>query len=150
MKQSAIITIFAMMLGAVTLNGAESVKPVVTPSPETSTVSANATDKAIQFTDGSRPLAEYRFGDVNYKPYIEKLCTPSGRNVLRDSPHDHVHHHSLMMAFSIDGCDFWSERGEDKNGTPKDRFRLCRCRQNRRHSRIENHLDQDGQKADRH
>ncbi|GHT12542.1 hypothetical protein FACS1894170_07480 [Planctomycetales bacterium] len=58
---------------------------------------------------GDKPVAEYRFVGVPFKPYIEKLRTPSGRNVLRDAPHDHLHHHGLMFAIAINGCNFWEE-----------------------------------------
>ncbi len=43
------------------------------------------------------------------KLYVSQLFTPQGTPVLRDSPHDHVHHHALMYAVGIDGADFWSE-----------------------------------------
>ena len=40
------------------------------------------------------------------------MRTPSGVGVLRDSPHDHVHHHGLMFAVKADGVNFWEERAE--------------------------------------
>ncbi|MDR1962290.1 MAG: PmoA family protein [Planctomycetaceae bacterium] len=58
---------------------------------------------------GDKPLAEYRFVDVPFKPYIDILRTPSGRNILRDAPHDHLHHHGLMFAIAVNGCNFWEE-----------------------------------------
>lgn len=66
-------------------------------------------------TDG-KAVAEYRFGNVPFKPYIETLRTPAGRNILRDAPWDHLHHHGLMFAISADGCDFWGEFNE-QHGT---------------------------------
>jgi hypothetical protein len=54
-------------------------------------------------------IAEYRYGDVPFKPYIKELFTPSGLNVLLDAPHDHLHHHGLMFAVAVDGVDFWAE-----------------------------------------
>ena len=54
-------------------------------------------------------LAQYHFSDVPFKPYIEKLFTPSGVNVLLDSPPDHVHHHGLMLALAVDGVNCWEE-----------------------------------------
>jgi hypothetical protein len=56
-----------------------------------------------------KTVADYRYINVPFKPYIEKLRTPSGRNVLRDAPHDHLHHHGLMFAVAVDGCNFWEE-----------------------------------------
>ena len=44
-----------------------------------------------------------------FKPCVDVLCTPSGRNILRDSPWDHIHHHALMYAVAVNGVDFWGE-----------------------------------------
>ncbi|MDR3199628.1 MAG: PmoA family protein [Planctomycetaceae bacterium] len=63
----------------------------------------------IILKSGGQPLAEYRFADVPYKPYIDILRTPSGHNILRDAPHDHLHHHGLMFAVAVNGCNFWEE-----------------------------------------
>jgi hypothetical protein len=54
-------------------------------------------------------LAEYKYKNVPAKPYISVLKTPSGENVLRDSPHDHKHHHALMFALAVNGVNFWGE-----------------------------------------
>src|SRR5690606_1768997 len=35
--------------------------------------------------------------------------TPSGVNILRDAPADHLHHHGLMLAWRVDGLNFWEE-----------------------------------------
>ena len=48
--------------------------------------------------------------EVPFKPYLEELRTPSGINILRDSPFDHKHHHSLMFAVAVDGVNFWEEK----------------------------------------
>jgi len=58
---------------------------------------------------GGKPIVEYRFSDVPFKPYISQLYTPGGVAMLRDSPFDHKHHHSLMFAIGADGVDFWAE-----------------------------------------
>jgi len=44
-----------------------------------------------------------------FKPCVDVLCTPSGRNILRDSPWDHLHHHALMFAVGVNDVDFWGE-----------------------------------------
>ena len=54
----------------------------------------------------------YRVINVPFKPYVEKLFTPSGVNVLRDAPSDHLHHHGLMFAVRVNGVNFWEERPE--------------------------------------
>jgi hypothetical protein len=55
------------------------------------------------------PLLLYRYKDVPYKPYIQKLFSPDGVNILRDAPADHLHHHALMYAVKVDGVNFWEE-----------------------------------------
>lgn len=44
-----------------------------------------------------------------YKPYVKELFTTTGRNVLRDAPFDHLHHHGLMYAIKANGVNFWEE-----------------------------------------
>lgn len=64
----------------------------------------------VQFAAGDRPLLEYRYAEVPFKPYVAQMYTPAGVPVLRDSPADHKHHHALMFAVAADGVDFWSEK----------------------------------------
>ena len=73
---------------------------------------------AVVLSSGGKSVAEYRFDSVPFKPYIQVLRTPAGRNVLRDAPWDHLHHHALMFAISADDCDFWGEF-DDNRGTQK-------------------------------
>ena len=54
-------------------------------------------------------IAEYRYGEVPFKPYVKELFTTGGLNVLLDAPHDHLHHHALMFAVAVDGVNFWEE-----------------------------------------
>lgn len=54
----------------------------------------------------------YRYGGDIFKPYVAELHLPKGKNVLRDSPHDHIHHHALMFAWNVDGIEFWGEQGK--------------------------------------
>jgi hypothetical protein len=68
---------------------------------------------------GNRPILRYRHAGVPKKPYIDQLFSPAGVQVLRDSPHDHQHHHALMFATAVDGVDFWSE--SPQCGTQKQR-----------------------------
>lgn len=74
----------------------------------------------VTFSDANRQLMRYRFGDVPFKPYVESLHTPSGVNILRDAPADHLHHHALMFAVNVGNTEFW---GEAKSpGTQKPRY----------------------------
>jgi Methane oxygenase PmoA len=71
-------------------------------------------DASIKIGRGAKPLLEYRYASVPFKPYVAQMWTPNGVQVLRDSPFDHKHHHGLMFALEADGVDFWGET--PKNG----------------------------------
>jgi Family of unknown function (DUF6807) len=71
---------------------------------------ANGDDSAVNLSIDGRPMLEYRYREVPFKPYARKLLSPSGVNVLRDAPHDHLHHHALMFAIAVDGVSFWQEQ----------------------------------------
>lgn len=58
---------------------------------------------------GACTVAVYQAVENPAKPYVAVLSSPSGVNVLRDSPADHKHHHGLMFAVAVNGIDFWSE-----------------------------------------
>lgn len=66
-------------------------------------------DGNLAVESGQRPVLTYRSVAVPFKPYVRSLCTPQGVNVLRDAPHDHLHHHGLMYALTIDDVNFWEE-----------------------------------------
>jgi len=84
-------------------------------APATSgTLVCAAEGTSILFRDGDRLLAEYRYADVHYKPYVKQLFTPGGINVLLDSPYDHKHHRGLMFAVEAQDVGFWAE--ETNNG----------------------------------
>ena len=72
-------------------------------------VNVNTDGKSVTVAAGKRLLLEYRYGGDPFKPYVRQWTTPAGVQVLRDSPHDHVHHHALMFAIGAGGVDFWSE-----------------------------------------
>ena len=57
-----------------------------------------------------REILEYRKIESPNKPYVRKLFTPAGVQILRDSPDDHKHHHALMFAVKADNVDFWGEQ----------------------------------------
>lgn len=60
--------------------------------------------------DGPSPLLQYRYDGIRYKPYVKELFTPSGVQILRDAPADHLHHRGLMFAIAAEGVSFWTER----------------------------------------
>jgi hypothetical protein len=66
-------------------------------------------DSTISISDGQRPVLRYRYANVPMKPYADQLVSPAGVQVLRDSPHDHKHHHGLMYALAVDDVNFWEE-----------------------------------------
>ena len=86
----------ALVGGATVAHGAEPIH-----------VSTNASRLTVHA--GARSVMTYRYADVPYKPYVERFFTPAGVNVLRDAPHDHLHHHALMFAVAVDDVNFWEE-----------------------------------------
>jgi LacI family transcriptional regulator len=66
-------------------------------------------DSTFSISDGNRLVLRYRCTNVPNKPYVDQLFSPAGVQVLRDSPHDHKHHHGLMYAMEVDGVNFWEE-----------------------------------------
>jgi type 1 glutamine amidotransferase len=69
------------------------------------------------FTDGDREVLRFRYaGEGLFKPYVREMRTPSGINVLLDSPSDHIHHHGLMLALGVGDVDFWGEIPPDAMG----------------------------------
>ena len=93
----------AIVLGLMAL----SVMSVAAPAGEPSRLTVE--DDRVSMGLGDTILAQYRFSDVAFKPYLETLFTPGGVNVLLDSPPDHVHHHALMFALAVDGVNCWEE-----------------------------------------
>lgn len=61
-------------------------------------------------TAGGQPLLAYQAAASPNKPYVAQLYTPGGVAVLRDAPADHLHHHALMFALSVEGVSFWEEK----------------------------------------
>jgi hypothetical protein len=66
--------------------------------------------KNIAIYNKDQIVLRYRYDDVPFKPYAQELYTPGGINILRDAPHDHLHHHALMYAVTVDGVNFWEEQ----------------------------------------
>jgi hypothetical protein len=56
-----------------------------------------------------KPVLVYEFAPYTYKAYVKELYTLRGDNVLRDAPHDHLHHHALMYGIKVNGVNFWEE-----------------------------------------
>ena len=56
-----------------------------------------------------QPVLRYVFNPRQAKPYVAEFSAPGGRNILRDSPSDHLHHHALMYAIKVNGLNFWEE-----------------------------------------
>ncbi len=68
----------------------------------------------LKVLSGGAPCLDYRHsGPGLFKPCVAGLFLPGGVNPLRDAPFDHLHHHALMLAFNVDGMEFWGV--EDAN-----------------------------------
>jgi len=63
----------------------------------------------IRISHGTQDILTYACAADSFKPYVKALRSPQGRNILLDSPSDHVHHHGLMLAYKADGINFWEE-----------------------------------------
>ena len=74
-------------------------------------LSAEATPQTVEWTVShqGRKLLVYSFAPQKFKPYVKELGTLAGDNILRDAPHDHLHHHALMYAIKVNGINFWEE-----------------------------------------
>ncbi len=79
-------------------------------------VALDSRDGVTTLTVNGQQLLEYQSQSHPTKIYISRWFTPQGVQVLRDSPHDHVHHHALMYAIGIDDIDFWSEVPAEQYG----------------------------------
>jgi len=80
------------------------------------TIEAVSKDGQVTIRSGDRDLLVYQALPNPYKVYVKAWTTPQGRQILRDSPHDHVHHHALMYAIGADGVDFWGEAPATRPG----------------------------------
>lgn len=85
-----------------------------TPTPVTAKGPFHVTENEtfVVVFSGGTPVLQYRHDGSPYKPYIKELFTPSGVQVLRDAPADHLHHHGIMFAVAADGVTFWTETPE--------------------------------------
>lgn len=84
---------------------------LVIPSSSRGDLTIEAASQPTSWTlkqDG-KPVLVYTFSPQSFKPYVKALYTTSGRNVLRDSPYDHLHHHALMYGIKVNGVNFWEE-----------------------------------------
>ena len=63
----------------------------------------------VSLNQGEQTFVEYRFSTDDFKPYVQVLRTPSGINVLRDRPYDHLHHRGLMFAVNMNDIEFWGQ-----------------------------------------
>jgi hypothetical protein len=63
----------------------------------------------LQIRYADRPLLVYAFRSNLFKPYVKELYTLKGDNLLLDAPPDHLHHHGVMYAITVNGNNFWEE-----------------------------------------
>jgi len=107
---------FSMILALITSISASSGQIGAT---ESTSLQIGGGPDVVTIRVGDRTVLEYCAQASPMKPYVRKLSTPGGVQILRDSPADHKHHHGLMFALGVDGVDFWGE--ETGAGTEKPR-----------------------------
>lgn len=66
-------------------------------------------NNSLEIVYNKKRLLLYSFNTNQFKPYVKELYTVDGKNVLRDAPPDHLHHHGLMYAITVNGINFWEE-----------------------------------------
>ncbi len=71
--------------------------------------SLDADSGRFEVTYKGRRVMLYVFATNQFKPYVKELYSLSGENVLLDAPPDHLHHHGLMYAITVNGINFWEE-----------------------------------------
>ena len=81
----------------------------VCPAQSTLRLDAGLATNAWIVSYQGQPLLRYVFNPRQYKPYVAEFSAPGGRNILRDAPSDHLHHHGLMYAIKVNGLNFWEE-----------------------------------------
>ncbi len=87
-------------------------------------VNISMNNEFLSFFCGSRKIADYRYTQVPFKPYVKNFYTPSGLQVLEDAPHDHLHHHGLMFAIAVDDTNYWEESNKSGSQIHKNFFNL--------------------------
>jgi hypothetical protein len=68
------------------------------------------TRQEVEIRYRGAPLLRYAMASTNFKPYVKELRTLAGDNLLLDAPPDHLHHHGLMYAITVNGTNFWEEQ----------------------------------------
>ena len=76
-------------------------------------------DQDVSIQVRGHTIVTYRATPSPNRPFLRELWTPGGVQVLRDSPHDHKHHHGMMFALSVDGIDFWCDEPTSGRQVPK-------------------------------
>jgi hypothetical protein len=67
--------------------------------------------------DGHTVYLVYLMNGCATKPYISALAAPSGRNLLADCPHDHIHHHGVWWGHGdVNGVTFYLELPNEDPG----------------------------------
>jgi len=99
-KLKSVTAIFLLSIGFLAVSN-----PAIAKKPMRITTEENV----VSVYAGDNVLLRYRYENVPFKPYVQELFSPSGINVLRDAPSDHLHHHALMFAVTVDGVNFWEE-----------------------------------------
>ncbi len=98
-----------ILIGTAAAATAAPLEPAVSPGENPCKIVTN--NQSLEILCEERSALKYLYAGVPFKPCVAEFRTPSGVNVLRDAPHDHLHHHALMYAIAVDGVNFWEEHG---------------------------------------
>lgn len=73
--------------------------------------------RPIHLDAGGKRICSYVPGVNGWKPYVHPIAGPGGQLISLDAPHDHLHHHGMMIGWSdIGGYDFWAEAPQERCG----------------------------------
>ena len=77
-------------------------------------------DQDVSIQVRGHTIVTYRATPSPNRPFLRELWTPGGVQVLRDSPHDHKHHHGMMFALSVRRDRFLVRRADQRPSGAKD------------------------------
>jgi hypothetical protein len=122
------------ILGLSTLSVATAPLPPTSPAALTEgglTIVPRADGGEIEVKFKDQRVLLYAFASQQFKPYVKEIYTLKGDNLLLDAPSDHLHHHAMMYAITVNGHNFWEEAaapGHQVSARPP----LCTVRQGAR------------------
>ena len=112
------LVVFSVLLAGMALSRTGAAEAATGPQHSDLQIFVAAARGELEIRFKGKPLLLYAFATNQFKPYVKKLYTLGGQNVLLDAPVDHLHHHGLMYAIRVNDVNFWEEVGEPGHERP--------------------------------